>query len=468
LKEFLKHISIYGILPVVGRFAGFFLVPIYARIFSSYEFGIVELIVTLMSFLMFACNLEFYTSIGRFFYDRDSLHERKVMVSTGLFLTIFFTIIIIIVAYLVENSIIYYYLDNGDYHYEYKVSLIWLFFSAIYTYLSIIPRYDKKPKLYIIISVSSLLVRIGSTIVFVLVLKTGIVGVIYGNIAGSIISTILNGIASWKYLGYYFNLKDAKEIFKFSVPIVPGLLLIGLWNPLSRNLVSKYFSIQAVGLLSFAIRITSVMEIINSALGLAWNPLLFENYKKPTFKKDVYYISKFTGLITFWGAVFLTLFAHEIALYVGTPEYTESAILIGFLSFRWSLEVLRRLRGFGPMILKTTYILTINELIGIGMGVAMLVVFSNKLGLAGIGLAFLIPSLVKYIALISYTTRKLKIEFHSKDEIILAVVLIISIISMIFHVSVYIRLLMLVFTTLFTALAVLNDNYKKKFILVKP
>jgi O-antigen/teichoic acid export membrane protein len=291
LKEFLKHLSIYGVLPVIGKFAGFFLVPIYARVFSSYEFGIVELIVTLISFLMFACNLEFYTAIGRFFYERNSLSEKKVLISTGLFITILSTVIVIVIAILVENSIIYYYLDNGDYHFEYKVSLIWLFFAPIYTYLGVIPRYDKKPKLYILITVISLLIRIGSTIVFVLVLKTGIVGVICGNIAGAVTSTILNGIASWKYIGIYFNVKDAREIFKFAVPIVPGLLLIGLWNPLSRNLVSKYFSIQTVGLLSFAVRITSVMEIINSALGLAWNPLLFENYKKPTFKKDVYKIS---------------------------------------------------------------------------------------------------------------------------------------------------------------------------------
>ena len=80
MKSFFKQVTIYGVLPVAGKFIGFFLVPIYARVFSSAEFGVVELLVTLAHFLMFACNLEFYTAIGRFFYDSNSLDERKKLI----------------------------------------------------------------------------------------------------------------------------------------------------------------------------------------------------------------------------------------------------------------------------------------------------------------------------------------------------------------------------------------------------
>jgi O-antigen/teichoic acid export membrane protein len=435
-------------LPVIGKFAGFFLVPIYARVFSSYEFGIVELLVTLASFLMFACNLEFYSAIGRFFYEREALNERRKLISTGLFLTLFFTIVVIIISLISENLLFEEYFEGGNYRFEYRVSLIWLFFSAIYLYLSVIPRYDKKPKLYVIITAVSLLIRIGSTIIYVLVFDAGVAGVIYGHITGSVISTILNGIVSWKYLGFVFSWQEAKEIIRFSVPIVPGLLLIGLWNPLSRYLVSKFFSIETVGLLSFAVRITSVMAILNSAIHLAWNPLLFENYKKVTFKADVYKISRLVSVVALFGSIVLTLLSPEISIYIGTPEYAESAVLIGFLALNGSLEVLTRMRGFGPLVQKKTYILTVTEFIRMGLGVVIFIVLQNKFGLLGIGLAFIIPSFIKYYLLVAYTSNKIEIKFHSFIEFFLLILLGISMVSISLYVNMITRISVLASITI--------------------
>lgn len=458
MKEFLKNISIYGILPVIGKFVGFFLIPIYVRVFSSYEFGIVELIVQLASFIMFACNLEFYTAIGRFFYERKEIDDRRRLISTGLVLTLFFTVIVISLAFFIKDSVIRYYLDNGNYHKEYLVSLVWLFFSAIYTYLGIIPRYDKRPKLYVLITVSSLLIRVGSTILYVLFLKVGIIGVIYGHITGSIASTILNIIASWKYIGFCFNWKDAKAIIKFSIPIVPGLLIVGFWHPLSRNLVSKYFSIETVGLLSFAVRITSVMTIINGAIHLAWGPMLFENHKKPSFNKDVFRISMLSAIILFYGAIFLTLLAPEICLYIGTAEYVDSAVLIGFLSFNGILEILGRLRGFGPLILKKTYLLTIIEIIGFSVGVAALIILKDRFGLVGIGFAFLIPKLLRYFLLVPYTASKLNLEFHSIQELFLLLILIISINMVCFSLDLIPRVMILTSVSIYLAYLLMKNK----------
>lgn len=449
MKEFLKNISIYGILPVIGKFAGFFLIPIYARVFSSYEFGIVELIISLMSFIMFACNLEFYTAIGRFFYERKTLLEKRKLISTGLFLTLLFTIIVIFLAGIFKDDVIRYYLDDGEYSKEYTASLVWLFFSAVYTYLGVIPRYDKKPKLYVLITVSSLLIRIGSTIYFVLISKTGIIGVIYGHILGSCVSTVLNSIVSWKYLGFFFNGNDAIKIFKFAVPIVPGLLLIGFWNPLSRDLVAKYFSVKTVGLLSFALRITSVLEIVNSAIRLAWNPLVFENYKNPNFNIQVQKISNITGIVALWATISLTLTSKEIATYIGTQEYSESSLLIGFLAFRGSLELLRRLRGFGPLLMNKTYILTMNEILGIFVGFILLVLFKDSIGIIGIGIAFVVPSIVKYFFLVSYTKKQCGVNFHGRMEFILWGVFLTSLLFSFFNISIIVRYLLLIIISSF-------------------
>ncbi len=453
MKDFLKQVSVYGILPVVGKFAGFILIPIYARQFEAYEFGIVELLVTLAHFLMFACNLEFYSAIGRYFYEKNNLEERRGLISTGLFLTVIATLIVVTIAFLYEDRVVSYYLEGGNYKQEYRISLIWLIFSAFYTYLGVIPRYEKRPKVYVAINVSSLLVRLGTTILYILVLDLGIAGVLYGHLTGAFVASVSNFIVSYKYIGLHFNLREANRIIKFSTPIVPGLLIVGFWQPLSRSIMANYFSIKEVGLFAFAIRITSVLQMLNLAVKLAWNPMIFENYKKESFKKDLYKISKSMGILSLSAVICLTLLAPEIALYIGTTEYAESGVLIGFLSLAGVLEILRRLRGFGPLIQKKTYLLSLNEFIGIGLGLAMLVLIGSRLGLVGLGLAFTVPPLIKYLQLVWYTEKNLKFNFFSYQEVVLLVFLIGTIVLNIIGIAWYFRItLILIFAASFIAI----------------
>jgi O-antigen/teichoic acid export membrane protein len=439
LKDFVKQVSIYGILPVIGKFAGFFLIPIYARQFEAYEFGIVELLVTLAHFLMFVCSLEFYSAIGRYFYEKSTLQERKVLISTGLFLTVISTLTVVSLAFAFESSVISYYLKGEDYLSEYRISLIWLVFSALYTYLGVIPRYEKKPKVFVAINISSLFVRLGSTILYILVFDLGISGVLYGHLSGAVVASILNFFISYKYIGLHFNIKEAFRIIKFAVPIIPGLLVVGFWQPLSRNIISNFFSIKEVGLFAFAIRITSVLQMINLAVKLAWNPMIFENYKKDSFKKDLYRISKFMGVFSLFAATLLTLFAPEIALYVGTSEYADSSVLIGFLAFAGILEVLRRLRGFGPLLLKKTYVTSIVEIIGIGSGLILLFLLGAKIGLIGIGIAFVVPPLIKYILVVQYTQKAMYLNFFNYQELIIVIMLFFAIVLNMFNTAWYLR-----------------------------
>src|SRR5690606_13565926 len=237
--------------------------------------------------------------------------------------------------------------------------------EATSTYLSVIPRYEKKPKKYVLISVTSLLVRVSFTVLYVLFLDLGISGVIYGHITGAVISLVGYGLASKKYLSFQFSKSEAKEIIKFALPIVPGLLLVGFWGPISRNLIADYFSIATLGLFAFAIRIAAIMEVLNGAIRMAWSPILFESFKKSTFKKDTERISKMMGILALIGAIGITLLAPEVVKYIGTTEYSESAILIGFLTLAGIIDMLNRLRGFGPLILKRTFILTVAEIVKI-------------------------------------------------------------------------------------------------------
>lgn len=461
MKRFLKDISVYGVLPIIGKFSGFFLIPIYTRVFSSFEFGIIELIFTLISFLSFFCTLEFYSSIGRYFYEMETLIKKKRLISTGFWLTVIATLFIITLSLLFKEKLIFHYLNNGDYTYHLNIGMIWLLFLSLSTYLGVIPRYEKRAKLFVLINTISLLVRIVATIILITVLKFGIIGVFYGHIIGTIFSTISYGIISSKYLSFSINLLDIKKITSFALPLVPGLLLIGLWNPLSRKIIAHFYSIETVGLLSFAIRITAIIMIVNLAIHRAWTPFLFENFKKESFRIEIKQISYFMGIVSISFAIFLTLVSPEIVRIIGTSEYERGTVLIGFLSFYGILQALRRIRGFAPLVLSKTYIISLSEGIGLLLGALLLIIFKEFL-LIGIGLAFVIPNLIKYLILVHYTQKKFDISFSNKHEIVLIIMLIVSILSILLKFTFFYRLILLTMILIYFSYLLYSNYYSQR------
>jgi len=468
LKQFFKEISIYGMLPLIGKFIGFFLIPIYVRVFSTYEYGIVELVLTLIQFLMFACNLEFYSAIGRFFYDKPDIVNRKKLISTGLYLTLFFSMITLLIVFLLKDAIMIHYFQSGEYYHLMKVGLVWMVLSATYTYLGVIPRYDKKPKLYVIITTISLLSRVLATILFVLYFKVGIIGVLYGHIVGSATALILNLFISKKYIGLVFSIKEAKKIMKFAIPIVPGLLLVGFWQPWSRTLIANYFSIGEVGVFSFALRITSILLMFSGAIRMAWRPLLFENLSSPDFIQRCNKISKTLGLLLFSALSIFILATPEIVKLIGTKEYYGSYKMIGFLALNGVLEVLAQIRGFGPLTKDKTYLITLSQIVSIGVGGLFLMFVKDSLGLTGVGITFFLTGAINFLILTIYTNHSYKTPIIYKNEFYALLFVIISITTMQFTDSLKLRIIYLsifIVTTILlnrkTVIKLVIDNYYK-------
>ena len=179
------------------------MIPIYARIFNAAEFGYLELFVSLVMLLTFAINLEFYTAIGRYFNDYRSKLGQKTLISSGLFITLLSAFIVVLLYWFFKPIILNEYVGSLSYSWEFLLAGIWFPISAISTYLSVIPRYRKRSKKYVIYTSISIFIRVISTIFYVLVLKLGLSGVLLGHITGATLSTILYYYDSREYIGFF-------------------------------------------------------------------------------------------------------------------------------------------------------------------------------------------------------------------------------------------------------------------------
>lgn len=446
LRSFLKSFSIYGMLPVLAKFANFFLLPIYTRVFSSYEFGIIELILSSMQFFIFAISLELYSGVGRYFFEKESLIQKRKLVSTGLWMTSIAAVIVVVLSLVFKNNIQFYLFDSYEYNYEYKLGVIVAVITAISTYLSVLPRYEKKAKEYVASNFISIIIRLASTIFFVLYLKLGIVGVLYGHIFGVTTSAILYYLLSKKYIRFVYSKIDMFEIAKYAIPFVPGLLAGALLKPIIRSMISDLYSMNELGLYSFALKIATAFVIIESGIRLSWRPILFENIKNRNFGKEYLKISNFAGVSLLFAGITLTLISKELIMILGTPEYYAAGSLVGFLLISKIVANLSLIRGFGFEVAKKTIYISIINIFSAGVTIFLLYTIARKFGLIGIVLVPLIPGVISYIIKIIYTKRYISLKTFNLRELILWGIMISVAILNIYNVDIIIRGIILVLT----------------------
>lgn len=405
MNQFFKNISIYGILPLIGKFIGFFLVPIYVRVFQSSEFGQIELVTTLVNFIVYLINLEFHTSIGRYFYEKENLYQQKALISTGLWMTAISTIIVISLCLVSQDYILRFYLNDMNLRKVLRVGILWLSLDGIASYLNVIPRYIKKAKAYVVINAIAILLRVISTIIYILVCKTGIVGILYGHITGTVVGMCLNAHLSKQFLSLSFDRHDAKKIFNYAIPLIPGMIITAIWLPTLRKVTEILFTVSVVGLYSFATRITSLTTMFKSALMNAWRPLMYENIHKPSFFIEIRKNSSTISFVILSVGCFVSLFSYEICLVLGTEAYLQSFYLIPFLCFSGYLQSATQLRGFWPLINNKTYLHSLIMILSFFVAIGWLFTVQNHLGLLGLGCAIVLYDMFQYLILYNYTKR---------------------------------------------------------------
>ncbi|KWW31901.1 MAG: polysaccharide biosynthesis protein [bacterium F083] len=439
IKEFFKNVSIYGILPVVGKFLNFLLIPLYAKVFAPEEFGIIELLDTLIFFLLIIASFEIPTALGRYYYDDKDIKYKSEIISTGLFLTIIITLVICAISCFFENTILLYYVGNTDSYILYRLSLLWLALMSINTYLSFIPRYDNRPKLYVIVGIISNTIKLISSLGFVVILDLGLPGVFYGYICGNTVSIIMYYFLSKRYIRLVFCFKYSNKILNYVIPLLPGVLIAGLWLPLLRWYAMLWFPLFVIGYYGFTSRLTSVNSIVHGAFGIAWTPMMFEKKNEIIVGDRIRQISGLVFIFSAFIGIILSLFSPELTLIIGSEKYVGCIRLVPFVAFAGTIKVLTQLRGFGPYISDKTQYISIIQVVSVIVCSLIFFTFKDLYGLYGLGLIAVLYELLNYLLCLFYTKKMYHVRLYYIWELVFILFFITSSVCIHFQSSLILR-----------------------------
>lgn len=333
IKDLGKDSFYYGLSTVVGQIAGIILVPFFTSELTPFDYGIISMIGFIVTFAGPISGLALDTGLFRFFTIGKSEFTRNQYFSTAaitkLISTSFFSIIFILLYRIINSLFFENYLQFLTF-----VIIVATFWIDSFSSLSIaVLRSERKIKLIAINNIINFIGSIFLSVLFVLILKMGVIGAVWASFFTSIIKVLLylkvnRGIFGIKY----FNFKAQKELLKYCLPLVPHKIQGNITGLFTIFIINQKLGLVYSGYYSLASKVAKPFSMIVTIVQQSWTPFKFHIHKNDLNPKR-----SFSELISFYWLFLLVVFfiVSQIAPFVFKElidsRYHEAIFYVPFL-----------------------------------------------------------------------------------------------------------------------------------------
>ena len=412
--ELLKSSLIYSLSGFTRRFIGICLIPVYTRIFSPDQFGVIDLIATATTFLNLFLILGLDSAVGRYYVDAESDQEKRVTASTSLFyLTAFSTLVILLlIAFSKEASVLI--LGTPVYSLYLTVALLAIPFSVLFSSFQNLLKWRFQPVAVAATSIGSLLLQASLTIYLVVFLGVGIIGIYIAWLVTTIIFSAIGFCLTRSSYSLSFSSRRLKELLFFGVPYVPLSLAHYIMTYSDRYFLRYFSGLNEVGLYGVAYRLASVIGLLLLGFQNAWGPFVYSTYKDKGAKRVFLKTYDYVSVVVCFVFLALSLFAKEILMVFTTRDYVEAYKVVPFIAASIVAYTLGGYFAIGIGIAKKSIHMAwgggVAALVNLGLNFILI----PPLGMIGAAIATVISFLVLGVVIMHISQRYYRVEYKFK------------------------------------------------------
>lgn len=415
-KYLANNIVLFTISNFVSKILIFLLIPLYARILTPLQYGVIDIIQTTVNLAFPIFTISLSESIIRYLLEKNSNKESILKASASIFLKGNILVIAVALLSLFFNISLKYVI----------IFIVFYFFYSLYNLLLSFSRGIEKIKLMVGTSILNVIILIFLNLVLLVKLKMGLEGYFISLIIANFITSIILivGIKPRKVFKLEKN-KDIekenkdieKEMIRYGKPLVFNS--IGWWiSSASDRYVVTFFCGAAInGLYSMAYKIPTILTVVQNIFIQAWQITALKEYKKEDAKKlfsKVYEYYNFI-LIAITSIILLVLkLASKIVFGI---EFFEAWKYVPFLLLS---VIFGALSGFIGTIFcaeKDSKIYSISTIIGAIINIVMNLILVPFIGAMGAAFATCISYIVIHIIRCQLVKKYMILDINRKVTI---------------------------------------------------
>ena len=228
IKRLGKHSAIYGLGGLVQRIVAVLLLPLYTRFLSPSDYGAIEALIALSAVLITLLRATITNSFFRFYFNAEDEQRRLAVIRTSFWFTMGTATLALVAGLILAEPISHWLFDTGEHADLVRAAFVGLWAAMNYDQLTALFRVEERSVSYSIASLANVLVTIAITILLVVVLDQGPLGVLVGNFSGTlIVYSILLGYRRAQ-LGLEFDRSLFRRMAVFGMPFVPSVVALSI------------------------------------------------------------------------------------------------------------------------------------------------------------------------------------------------------------------------------------------------
>lgn len=371
----------------------FLLMPLYTALLSPSQYGTAELITGTANLIMpFACV---GVTSGIFRFAAETGTDREGVFSSGVVLLgagLGVTALLGAIAFWVGT----------EWRNEILLVVMYVLFADLQAVCAQYVRAIDRTRLFAVQGILNTLLTVGFNILFLMVFDLGVTGYVLSTIVGNLLTTVFLVWSAGLWRVFRFSRvsgRAMRELFRFSLPMVPTTVCWLITDLSDRYLVSWFCGEAVNGIYSAAYKIPTVVNLVSGIFMQAWQfSAVVQSADDEACSR--FYSQVFRGFLSviFIGSGGLILLSPLLCRLLLNSAYEEAWRYMPTLLCAVALEAIVSFLASVYMVRKKSMHSFLTAVAGTGLNLLLNFLFIPRTGTFGGALGAAIATLIGYAA----------------------------------------------------------------------
>ena len=395
LRQLASESLVYGLSGVLSRFLSFFLVPVYTRIFTPEDYGVMSLVTTTMAVVSIFAVLALDNSAHRWYWDSEATDDRKATLASWAWCQLLLSCLLALAICGASHQIAQIIVGRGDAALYFQLTALALPLTVLSGVTTNWLRMQRRAWATVAFTLAISVLNITLTVILVVVLRRGLTGVYAAQLATAFAATLLSGflLRDWVH-PRHFRQGRLREMLRYALPIIPSAIALWVLNLSGRYFVQYFGTTSQVGLYQVAGAIAGVVALATGAFQQAWAPFAMSIHKQ-ALAREVYanVLLTYTWLACL-ASTAISLLAPEAIGLLATDRYLGASTAVSYLAFSYVMIGLGYIAALGPSLAMTTRPIGIAVTCGAVLNLGLSAILVPRMGKEGAALSTLLSQSV--------------------------------------------------------------------------
>ena len=397
LKFLAKDTFFFGLIKGASMIFPFLTIPLLTKYLSLEHFGLYENFLVLSTLISLFWVFGMDSAVARWYYQVDSLLEKKKVVTESLLIQIGIIAITLPFFIVYSESFSVYYFGTAKYQYFIKLIVLQSFSLVLINFSSNLLKWTYNRTGFALITIISPFLTLISILLFIYLKLSFLELFIIINIG--LFTSALIGLIFCKDLLFLrsFNFRYYKSLIRFALPLLIISVSGALLPAIDRRYILQLLSEAELGQYTFIYKIASILLIFEAIFFLAWGPFSLSIYKDKDAEKTYNLVYKTYVIFMFFIIIVMQESNQFFLSLLGTNEYSLPNEIFLFIMFGFLLRSISYITGIGIGLSLKTYLNIIPTMVSLFIFFLLLDSYTKSHGLLGVGISFMASNFIMLI-----------------------------------------------------------------------